>query len=227
MRVVIAEDSVLLREGLASLLDFAQIEVAATVGNATELLPAVQQHSPDLVIVDVRMPPTFTDEGIRAALELRRRDPGLAIIVLSQYVEERYAVELLTGQTNGVAYLLKDRVGHVDEFLEVVHKVADGGSVLDPEVVSQLLIRQRKGASVSTLTDRESQVLALMAEGRSNAGICQELFLSESGVTKHINAIFTKLGIPPTSNANRRVLAVLKYLAANSHIGRGPEPEPR
>lgn len=226
MRVVIAEDSVLLREGLASLLDFAQIEVAATVGNATELMPAVQEHSPDLVIVDVRMPPTFTDEGIRAALQLRQRDPGLAVIVLSQYVEERYAVELLTGQTNGVAYLLKDRVGHVDEFLEVVYKVADGGSVLDPEVVSQLLTRQRKGASVATLTDRESQVLALMAEGRSNAGICDELYLSESAVTKHINAIFTKLGIPPTSSANRRVLAVLKYLAANSGMDRSPEQEP-
>lgn len=226
MRVVIAEDSVLLREGLASLLDFAQIEVAATVGNATELMPAVQEHSPDLVIVDVRMPPTFTDEGIRAALQLRQRDPGLAVIVLSQYVEERYAVELLTGQTNGVAYLLKDRVGHVDEFLEVVYKVADGGSVLDPEVVSQLLTRQRKGASVATLTDREAQVLALMAEGRSNAGICEELYLSESAVTKHINAIFTKLGIPPTSSANRRVLAVLKYLAANSGMDRSPEQKP-
>ncbi|WP_150460298.1 response regulator transcription factor [Nesterenkonia ebinurensis] len=216
MRVVIAEDSVLLREGLARLLDFAQIEVAATVGNATELIPAVQKHSPDLVIVDVRMPPSFTDEGIRAALELRRRDPELAVIVLSQYVEERYAVELLTGETSGVAYLLKDRVADVDEFLAVVRRVAEGGSVLDPEVVSQLLTRQRKGDPVDALTDRETQVLALMAEGRSNAGICAELYLSESAVTKHINAIFTKLGIPPTSSANRRVLAVLQYLAANS-----------
>lgn len=216
MRVVIAEDSVLLREGIARLLDFAQIEVAATVGNAVELLPAVEEHSPDLVIVDVRMPPSFTDEGIRAALELRQRDPELAVIVLSQYVEERYAVDLLTGETSGVAYLLKDRVADVDEFLAVVRRVAEGGSVLDPEVVSQLLTRQRKGNPVDSLTDRESQVLGLMAEGRSNAGICEELYLSESAVTKHINAIFTKLGIPPTSSANRRVLAVLKYLAANS-----------
>lgn len=216
MRVVIAEDSVLLREGLARLLDFAQIEVAATVGNAVELLPAVQEHSPDLVIVDVRMPPSFTDEGIRAALQLRRRDPALAVIVLSQYVEERYAVDLLTGETRGVAYLLKDRVADVDEFLAVVRRVAEGGSVLDPEVVSQLLTRQRHGNPVDSLTDRESQVLSLMAEGRSNAGICAELYLSESAVTKHINSIFTKLGIPPTGSANRRVLAVLKYLAANS-----------
>lgn len=216
MRVVIAEDSVLLREGLARLLDFAQIEVAATVGNAVELLPAVQEHSPDLVIVDVRMPPSFTDEGIRAALQLRRRDPALAVIVLSQYVEERYAVDLLTGETSGVAYLLKDRVADVDEFLAVVRRVAEGGSVLDPEVVSQLLTRQRHGNPVDSLTDRESQVLSLMAEGRSNAGICAELYLSESAVTKHINSIFTKLGIPPTGSANRRVLAVLKYLAANS-----------
>lgn len=216
MRVVIAEDSVLLREGMARLLDFAQIEVAATVGNAVELLPAVEQYSPDLVILDVRMPPSFTDEGIRAALELREHSPALAIIVLSQYVEERYAVDLLTGETSGVAYLLKDRVADVDEFLSVVRRVAKGGSVLDPEVVSQLLIRQRKGNPVDSLTERETQVLSLMAEGRSNAGICDELYLSESAVTKHINAIFTKLGIPPTGSANRRVLAVLKYLAANS-----------
>lgn len=216
MRVVIAEDSVLLREGLARLLAFAKIDVAATVGNAAELFPAVQQHAPDLVIVDVRMPPTFTDEGIRAALELRRRDSGLAVIVLSQYVEERYAVDLLTGETSGVAYLLKDRVSHVDEFLGVVRRVADGGSVLDPEVVSQLLTRQRKGDPVDDLTPRETEVLSLMAEGRSNAGIGDELYLSESAVTKHINAIFTKLGIPPASSANRRVLAVLQYLAASS-----------
>lgn len=221
MRVVIAEDSVLLREGLASLLDFAEIKVAATVDNATELLAAVEQHQPDLAIVDVRMPPDFTDEGIRAALQLRQRDPQLAIIVLSQYVEERYAVELLTGETTGVAYLLKDRVGHVDEFLAVVRKVAAGGSVLDPEVVSQLLTRQRKGTPTDVLTERESQVLALMAEGRSNAGIGQELYLSESGVTKHINAIFTKLGISPTTSTNRRVLAVLEYLATNTLDSRG------
>lgn len=225
MRVVIAEDSVLLREGLARLLDFAQIEVATTVGSATELLPAVEQHAPDLVIVDVRMPPSFTDEGIRAALQLRQRDPQLAVIVLSQYVEERYAVELLTGETSGVAYLLKDRVADVDEFLSMVRRVADGGSVLDPEVVSQLLTRQRKGEPVDELSDRETQVLGLMAEGRSNAGICEELYLSESAVTKHINAIFTKLSIPPASSANRRVLAVLRYLAANSTQGGSPGQE--
>lgn len=216
MRVVIAEDSVLLREGLARLLDFAQIEVVAAVGNAVELIPAVEEHAPDLVIVDVRMPPSYTDEGIRAALQLRQNDPNLAVIVLSQYVEERYAVELLTGETSGVAYLLKDRVADVDEFLSVVRRVGEGGSVLDPEVVSQLLTRQRRNNPVEELTDRERQVLALMAEGRSNVGICEELYLSESAVTKHINAIFTKLGIPPTGSANRRVLAVLQYLAANS-----------
>lgn len=227
MRVVIAEDSVLLREGLARLLDFSQIEVVATVGNATELLPAVEQHAPDLVIVDVRMPPSFTDEGIRAALELRERDPRLAVIVLSQYVEERYAVELLTGETSGVAYLLKDRVADVDEFLSVVRRVADGGSVLDPEVVSQLLTRQRKGDPVDELSERETQVLGLMAQGRSNAGICEELYLSESAVTKHINAIFTKLGIPPTSSANRRVLAVLQYLSADSLESGGGGQDPR
>ena len=227
MRVVIAEDSVLLREGLARLLDFAQIEVAATVGNAVELLPAVKQHSPDLLIVDVRMPPSFTDEGIRAALQLRQRDPKLAVIVLSQYVEERYAVDLLTGETSGVAYLLKDRVADVDEFLSVVHRVAEGGSVLDPEVVSQLLTRQRKGDPVEELTEREGQVLALMAEGRSNAGICEELYLSESAVTKHINSIFTKLGITPTGSANRRVLAVLQYLAANTLQGGSPGQDRR
>ena len=220
MRVVIAEDSVLLREGLASLLDFAQIDVAATVGDATQLMTAVQHHVPDLVIVDVRMPPTYTDEGIRAAIQLRQHDPNLAVIVLSQYVEEHYAVELLTGETKGVAYLLKDRVGKVEEFLAALHTVANGGTVLDPEVVSQLLTRQRQGAAFEALTQRESEVLALMAEGHSNAAICDKLYFSESAVTKHINAIFTKLDIPPTSNTNRRVLAVLKYLAGYSQRDR-------
>ncbi|MGX1768143.1 response regulator transcription factor [Dietzia sp. NPDC055343] len=215
MRVVIAEDSVLLREGLARLLDYADIEVAATVGNATELLAAVETQQPDLVIVDVRMPPDYTDEGIRAALELRRRDPGLAVIVLSQYVEERYAVDLLTGETDGVAYLLKDRVARVDEFLRTLRNVADGGSVLDPEVVAQLLARRRGRDPVEQLTSREKDVLAHMAEGRSNAGISAALHLSESAVTKHINAIFTKLGIPPAASDNRRVLAVLRYLASD------------
>ncbi|MDZ5077740.1 response regulator transcription factor [Nesterenkonia sp. HG001] len=216
MRVIIAEDSVLLREGLVRLLHHAGVDVAAAVGDAQVLLAAVERERPDLVIVDVRMPPTHTDEGIRAALQLRQEHPGIAIIVLSQYVEERYAVDLLTGETRGVAYLLKDRVADVDEFLDTVQAVAAGGTVLDPEVVSQLLTRQAGRDGVEQLTIREREVLGLMAEGRSNAGIAAALHLSDSAVSKHINAIFTTLDIPPASTDNRRVLAVLRHLSAGA-----------
>ncbi|MDS2173122.1 MULTISPECIES: response regulator transcription factor [unclassified Nesterenkonia] len=219
MRVIIAEDSVLLREGLVRLLTHDGIDVAAAVGDAHALLEAVAAHRPDLVIVDVRMPPTHTDEGIRAALQLRREDPALAVVVLSQYVEERYAVDLLTGETRGVAYLLKDRVADVDEFLRTVHTVADGGTILDPEVVSQLLTRRAGRDGIDLLTRREREVLGLMAEGRSNAGIAATLHLSDSAVSKHINAIFSTLDIPPASTDNRRVLAVLTYLSSGAESG--------
>ncbi|GAB3850388.1 response regulator [Nesterenkonia populi] len=197
MRVIIAEDSVLLREGLHQLLTSSGIEVVAAVEDAEALLLAVEQHTPDLVIADVRMPPTHTDEGLRAALTLRRAHPRIAVVVLSQYVEEKYAVDLLAGDTSGVAYLLKDRVADVAEFLQTVRKVHDGGTSLDPEVVTQL-----------------------MAEGRSNAGIAAELHLSDSAVSKHINSIFTTLGITTAQAENRRVLAVLRYLAAEQESSR-------
>lgn len=222
MRVIIAEDSVLLREGLVRLLDHDGVDVAAAVGDAQALLEAVDRELPDLVIADVRMPPTHTDEGIRAALQLRDEHPGIAIIVLSQYVEERYAVDLLTGETSGVAYLLKDRVADVDDFIETVHEVAAGGTALDPDVVSQLLTRRAGRDGIHLLTAREREVLGLMAQGRSNAGIAGALHLSDSAVSKHINAIFTTLDIPPASTDNRRVLAVLKHLSAGTTTKDGP-----
>jgi DNA-binding NarL/FixJ family response regulator len=215
MRVVIAEDSVLLREGLARLMEVGGIEVVDTVGDAEALLRSVERNLPDLVVADVRMPPDQSDEGVRAALVLRRRYPDLAILMLSQYVEERYAVELLTGQMRGIGYLLKDRVADVAEFLDSLRRVADGGTALDPEVVSQLLVR-RNGSELDRLTPREREVLSHMAEGRSNAGIAQVLVLSEGAVSKHINSIFTKLGLPPTDSGNRRVLAILKFLQGNT-----------
>ncbi|WP_010523580.1 response regulator transcription factor [Nesterenkonia sp. F] len=230
MRVIIAEDSVLLREGVVKLLDHAGFVTVASVGDAQALLAAVDEEVPDLVIVDVRMPPTHTDEGIRAALQLRADHPELAIIVLSQYVEEHYAVDLLTGRTRGIAYLLKDRVADVDEFLGTVRSVAEGGTVLDPEVVSQLLSRQHGRDGVELLTDREREVLELMAQGRSNAGIAAALHLSDSAVSKHINAIFSTLDIPPASSDNRRVLAVLQHLSAGARGIRGGDgggEEPR
>jgi DNA-binding NarL/FixJ family response regulator len=210
MRVVIAEDSVLLREGLVRLLQTAGIEVAKAVGNADALLRAAERDRPDLVLADVRMPPTFTDDGLRAVLALRRQWPGLPVVVLSQYVEERYATELLTGDTRGVGYLLKDRVADVTEFLDALHRVAAGGTALDPEVVSQLLVRH--GDPLERLTQREREVLALMAEGRSNSAIAVALRVSESAVAKHINSIFTKLDLPLADNDHRRVLAVLRFL---------------
>jgi DNA-binding NarL/FixJ family response regulator len=210
--VVIGEDSVLLLAGLVKLLESAGFQVAATAGDATALLNAVEREHPDLVIADVRMPPTHTDEGIRAALAIRGQWPDIAILVLSQYVEERYAADLLSANTSSVGYLLKDRVADVTEFLDALRRVAAGGTALDPEVVAQLLVR--RGDPLDALTQRERDVLALMAEGRSNAEIGASLVITDSAVSKHINAIFAKLGLYPGDTGNRRVLAVLRYLGA-------------
>jgi DNA-binding NarL/FixJ family response regulator len=211
MRIVIAEDSVLLREGLTKLLSEGGFEVVAAVPDADQLLRAVGEHHPDLVVVDVRMPPTHTDEGIRAALVIRRQYPRVAVMVLSQYVEERYATDLLSVQTSGVGYLLKDRVAQVSDFLDALRRVAAGGTALDPEVVAQLLVRRRSDP-LDRLTPREQQVLRLMAEGRSNNGIVDALNVSPSAVEKYVSNIFSKLDLPPTGTDHRRVLAVLKFL---------------
>ena len=213
MRAVIAEDSVLLRVGLVKVLEMAGFLIAADVGDADALLTAVEQHRPELALVDVRMPPAFTDEGVRAALVIRRQWPQTAVVLLSQYVEERYAADLLTAHTNGVGYLLKQRVADVEEFIAAVRRVADGGTALDPEVVAQLLLR-RHSDPLERLTPREREVLALMAEGRSNAGIAEALVVSDSAVAKHINNIFAKLGLPAADADHRRVLAVLRFLGA-------------
>jgi DNA-binding NarL/FixJ family response regulator len=211
VRVVIAEDSVLLRAGLIKLLETAGFEVAAAVGDADGLLAAVEEHRPDAVIVDVRMPPAFTDEGVRAALVIRRQWPAIGVLVLSQYVEERYAAELLSANTSRVGYLLKDRVADVSSFVDALRRVASGGTALDPEVVSQLLLRRHRDP-LDRLTRREREVLALMAEGRSNAGIGGKLVISDSAVAKHINNIFAKLDLSHADADHRRVLAVLRFL---------------
>jgi DNA-binding NarL/FixJ family response regulator len=211
VRVVIAEDLVLLREGIASLLADDGHEVVAGVGDGDALLGAMEEHRPDLAIVDVRMPPTQSDEGVRAAVEARRRRPGAPILILSQYVEERYASDLLSSGARGVGYLLKDRVADVQEFLAAVKRVAAGGTVIDPEVVAQLLGRQRE-RPVDALTPREREVLALMAEGHTNAAIVDRLAISHSAVEKHVRKVFTKLGLPETDHHHRRVLAVLSHL---------------
>lgn len=210
MRIVIAEDSVLLREGLVRLLEVNKIDVVEAVNDADALLKALEKHQPDLALVDVRMPPTHTDEGLRAALVARRQWPHIAVLVLSQYVEERYATDLLSGDNRGVGYLLKERVADVAEFLEALNRVAAGGTALDPEVVSQLMVRHRNDP-LDALTPRERDVLRAMAEGRSNGGIAAALFVSESAVAKHVNNIFTKLGLTD-SDDHRRVLAVLHFL---------------
>ncbi|MCP2335672.1 LuxR C-terminal-related transcriptional regulator [Actinomadura rupiterrae] len=215
MRIVIAEDSVLLRAGLIKLLETSGFEVPAAVGEAEGLLAAVAEHRPDAAIVDVRMPPGFTDEGVRAALVLRQEFPEVAVLLLSQYVEERYAADLLATHTSGVGYLLKDRVADVSAFLDALRRVAAGGTALDPEVVSQLLLR-RSSSPLERLTPREREVLALMAEGRSNAGIAGALVVSESAVAKHINNIFSKLDLPHAEADHRRVLAVLRFLDGDS-----------
>ena len=213
MRIVIAEDSALLRAGLTRLLSDGDFEVVAAVPDAEQLLKAVAEHQPDLAVIDVRMPPGFTDEGIKAALVIRRQYPDVALLVLSQYVEESYATDLLSGATSSVGYLLKDRVAHVNDFLDAVRRVAAGGTALDPEVVAQLLVR-RPDDPMSRLTPREQQVLQLMAEGRSNAGIVQLLKVSPGAVEKYVTNIFLKLDLPPTGTDHRRVLAVLKYLGS-------------
>jgi len=212
VRIVIAEDSVLLRAGLTRILIDAGEDVVATVGDADELLTVVNRHQPDLAVVDVRMPPTMTDDGLRAALQVRERWPSIAILVLSQYVEERYATELLANDTSSIGYLLKDRIADVSEFLGAVRRVGSGGTALDPEVVAQLLARSRKRDPLERLSPRESEVLALMAEGRTNPAIARELVVSDKAVEKHVGNIFLKLDLPPATDDHRRVLAVLRWL---------------
>ena len=211
MRAVIAEDSVLLRIGVAKVLEMAGFEVVAEVGDAEALLAAVEEHRPDIAVVDVRMPPGFTDEGVRAALVIRQQWPDTAVLLLSQYVEERYAADLLAANTTGIGYLLKQRVADVEEFADALRRVAAGGTALDPQVVSQLLVR-RHSDPLDRLTPREREVLELMAGGRSNAGIAGQLVVSESAVAKHINSIFAKLDLPKADEDHRRVLAVLRFL---------------
>jgi DNA-binding NarL/FixJ family response regulator len=212
MRVVIAEDAALFREGLVRLLQDRGHQICAAVADGDALLAAAAQHRPDVAVVDVRMPPTHTDEGLRAALELRRRQPETGVLVFSQYVETRYATRLLEGNAAGVGYLLKDRVADVAEFADALARVAAGGTALDPEVVSQLLGGGRHAHGLAALTPREREVLSLMAEGRSNAGIAAALVISAGVVEKHVASIFGKLGLPPAEGDNRRVLAVLRFL---------------
>jgi DNA-binding NarL/FixJ family response regulator len=211
VRVVIAEDHALLRDGLTRLLEAFDFEVVATVDNGPALLPTLLERKPAVAVVDVRLPPTFTDEGLQAAIAARTAIPGMPILVLSQHVEPLYARELLGDRSGGVGYLLKDRVSNVAQFVDAVHQVADGGTVMDPEVVARLLDRSRP---LDVLTVREREVLGEMATGRSNAAIAGRLFVTEKAVSKHINNIFTKLGLPPSDDDNRRVLAVLAYLNA-------------
>ncbi|MER5585401.1 response regulator transcription factor [Streptomyces asoensis] len=211
MRVVMAEDNALLREGLVLLLTSAGHEVVAVAGSGPEILPALLRHRPDVAVLDVRMPPGFRDEGLRAALEARTEIPGLPVLVLSQCVEESYAAELLGGGAGGVGYLLKDRVGRVDEFLDALERVASGGTALDPEVVTALMGR-RRGSPLGSLTPREREVLELMAEGHDNAAIAATLVVTERSVSKHIGNVFLKLGLPVGDSGHRRVLAVLAYL---------------
>jgi DNA-binding NarL/FixJ family response regulator len=214
LRVVIAEDSAVLREGLVALLADRGLDVCAAVADADALLAAVAVHRPDVSVVDVRMPPTFTDEGLRAAIDLRRDYPGTGVLVFSQYVETRYATRLLAAGTAGVGYLLKDRVADVAEFADALARVAAGGTALDPEVVSQLLGASRRAQGLATLTGREREVLALMAEGRSNSAIAAALVVSPGAVEKHVASIFAKLGLPSSQSDNRRVLAVLQLLGS-------------
>jgi DNA-binding NarL/FixJ family response regulator len=212
MRVVIAEDHVLLRDGLTRLLRDNEIDVVAAVSDGDSLVREVVARRPDLAVVDIRLPPTFHDEGLRAALEVRRQVPGTAVLVVSQYVEPTYASELLADRGGGIGYLLKDRVMHVADFLEAVRRVAGGGTALDPDVVAQLFSRRRQDGPLERLTPREREVLGLMAEGRSNAGIAESLVLTIGAVEKHVQSILSKLDLPQSTGDHRRVLAVLAYL---------------
>lgn len=217
LRVVLAEDLALLRDGMIRLLTAYEIEVVDAVDNGPSLIKAVLDHRSDLAIVDVRLPPTFTDEGIRGALQARQQLPDLPVLVLSQYVEQLYARELLAKGTGGVGYLLKDRVSDIAGFVDTVRRVAAGGTAMDPEVIATLLSRQGSGSPIATLTPRETEVVSLMAEGRSNAAIAAAMFVTEKAVGKHTNAIFGKLGLQQSEDDNRRVLAVLAYLESAGH----------
>jgi DNA-binding NarL/FixJ family response regulator len=212
VRVVIAEDSVLLREGVVKLLQDAGFDVVAQTGTADDLMLKVRSYSPEVVIVDIRMPPTHTDEGLRAAQEIREKHPDVGVLVLSQYVEPTYAMELLAESAEGVGYLLKDRISDVGEFAAAVRRVGEGGSALDPAIVSQLVGRRRRDDPIDTLTPREREVLGLMAEGRSNQGIAERLVVTERAVEKHVTSIFGKLRLPQAAEDHRRVLAVLAFL---------------
>jgi DNA-binding NarL/FixJ family response regulator len=210
--VVIGEDDVLLREGIARILDEAGYDVVAQAGDAEDLLRKALAHHVDVAVVDVRMPPERSDDGLRAAIELRRQRPDIGVLVLSQFLEERYAVDLIADRAEGVGYLLKERVGDVDAFVDAINRVASGGSALDPEVVSRMLGRKTENSPLAQLTPRERDVLAAMAEGKSNLGIAEELFVTEAAVEKHVTSIFHKLGLGPTVTEHRRVLAVLTYV---------------
>jgi len=213
MRVVLAEDSVLLRQGLVALLtEHPAVAEVIEAGDLGELLSAVSEQEPDVVLADIRMPPTHTDEGVRAALRIRQAHPGVGVIVLSQYAEPEYAMELLADGTDGVGYLLKDRIAEIDDFSSAVRRVAQGGSALDSSIVSQLVARKRRAAPLEVLSAREREVLALMAEGRSNAAIARRLVVTEAAVAKHIGSLLTKLDLPPDADDHRRVRAVLAYL---------------
>jgi DNA-binding NarL/FixJ family response regulator len=214
VRVIVADDSVLLREGIVRLLEEAGLEVVGQAGDGEELMRKARAHKPDIAIVDIRMPPTHTDEGLRAARWIREELPGTGVLVLSQYIEEEYALELLGDDAAGVGYLLKDRVSDLERFIDAIRRVAEGGSALDPEVVSQMLGRRRVDDPLAELTPREREVLALMAEGRSNRAIADALVVSERAVEKHVTSIFAKLSLPPAAEDHRRVLAVLAFLGA-------------
>ena len=219
MRVVIADDSTLMREGVATFLRRAGIEVTAQASSADELLREVEEHEPDVAIVDIRMPPSFTDEGLRAAHEIRARHPEIGIVILSQHVETGTAARLLAESPQRLAYLLKDRVGDIDEFAETLERVAAGGSALDPQVVARLLASTRDNGRLASLTTREREVLSLLAEGRSNRAIGEQLELSGRGVQKHVTAVFAKLGLEADEDDNRRILAVLEYLRLETAAG--------
>ncbi|GAA0562330.1 response regulator transcription factor [Paractinoplanes ferrugineus] len=212
MRIVIAEDDALLREGLALLLRAEGLDVVATAGNPGDFLTEVDAHKPDVAIVDVRMPPTHTDEGIVAAVEARRRQPGLSVLVLSAYVEQAFATDLFAIGAAGLGYMLKERVGRVEEFLAALHRVADGGTAIDPEVIGQLLARSRPDSGLGEMSPREMEVLALMAEGLGNTAIAERLFVTDGAVHKHIRSIFAKMRLSPDEQVDRRVVAVLRYL---------------